>query len=352
LCQFAAKNGSNSIYIVIRLQILESKAYKGTQDAKKYFLIVNIMDEVRKVSTATMHLTGDAKVWWRTKYIDIQAQHVRKALRELRHTGSILDYVKAFATHMLDIRDMSEKDKLFTFLDGLKHLRDKPTTTNTNQPKVGGRMEMEERDGGDGGEMRRDATYSRRREATSPPREFLRELQQRKVQENHQVKLPRCGGCFLCDEPHRIKDSIAPMYKKKGMMYVDIKINGKLVLTMINTGATHNYLASAKMERLRLVLEKGVGWVKAINSPTQPITGVAKSMLIKVRPFERRTNLSMVMMDDFKFILGLEFLRNTRTAVLPHMNSMIIMENIPCIILMLAKKLGEENLSAIQFKKG
>ncbi|KAL0455587.1 UNVERIFIED_CONTAM: hypothetical protein Slati_0897900 [Sesamum latifolium] len=30
------------------------------------------------------------------------------------------DYVKAFSALMLDIRDMSEKDKLFTFMEGLK----------------------------------------------------------------------------------------------------------------------------------------------------------------------------------------------------------------------------------------
>ncbi|KAL0355149.1 UNVERIFIED_CONTAM: hypothetical protein Sradi_3961800 [Sesamum radiatum] len=30
------------------------------------------------------------------------------------------DYVKSFSALMLDIRDMSEKDKLFTFMEGLK----------------------------------------------------------------------------------------------------------------------------------------------------------------------------------------------------------------------------------------
>ena len=44
---------------------------------------------------------------------------VRRKLRELRQTGSVQDYVKKFTTIMLDIRDMTEKDKLFHFLDGL-----------------------------------------------------------------------------------------------------------------------------------------------------------------------------------------------------------------------------------------
>ncbi|KAK4397795.1 hypothetical protein Sango_1255000 [Sesamum angolense] len=65
-------------------------------------------------------------------------------------------------------------------------------------------------------------------------------------------------------------------------MFVDVKIHGKPIHTMIDTGATHNYLVSAEVERLGLVLEKGVGRVRTINSAAQPIAGVAKAVLIKV----------------------------------------------------------------------
>ncbi|KAL0391475.1 UNVERIFIED_CONTAM: hypothetical protein Slati_4532600 [Sesamum latifolium] len=115
---------------------------------------------------------------------------------------------------------------------------------------------------------------------------------------------------------------------------------------MIDTGATHNYLASAKVERLGLVLDKGVGRVKAINSAAQPIAGVAKSVLIKVGPFEGKINLSVVVMDDFKLILGLDFLRDTRTAMLPHVDSLMMMGAKPCVIPTLAGRTGEKNLSA------
>ncbi|KAK4409344.1 hypothetical protein Sango_0007400 [Sesamum angolense] len=106
-------------------------------------------------------------------------------------------------------------------------------------------------------------------------------------------------------------------------MFVDVKIHGKPIRAMIDTGATHNYLASAEVERPGLVLEKGVGRVKMINSAAQPIAGVAKSVLIKVDAFKGKTNLSIVVMNDFKLILELEFLRT-----------------------------GEKTLSAMQFKKG
>ncbi|KAK4385697.1 hypothetical protein Sango_2693700 [Sesamum angolense] len=138
----------------------------------------------------------------------------------------------------------------------------------------------------------------------------------------------------------------------KWLMFVDVKIHGKPVHAMIDTGATHNYLARAEVERLGLVLEKGVGRVKAINSAAQPIAGVAKSVLIKVGPFEGKTNLSVMVMDDFKLILGLEFFRDTCTAVLPHVDSLMMLEAKPCIIPTLAGRNGEKNLSAMQFEKG
>lgn len=71
-------------------------------------------------------------------------------------------------------------------------------------------------------------------------------------------------------------------------MYVDIKVNGEPIRAMVDTGATHNYLASTEVERLGLTLEKGYGRVKAINSAAQPVSGIAKSVLIKVGPYLMR----------------------------------------------------------------
>ena len=138
-----------------RIKVPEPRAYGGARDAKElenflfdmeqYFQAVKTESEETKVVMATMYLTGDAKLWWRTKYNDIQEKRciinswqdlkkelkaqflpenvdyiARRNLRELKQTGTIRDYVKAFSALMLDIRDMSEKDKLFYFLEGLK----------------------------------------------------------------------------------------------------------------------------------------------------------------------------------------------------------------------------------------
>ncbi|KAK3041025.1 hypothetical protein RJ639_026737 [Escallonia herrerae] len=113
----------------------------------------------------------------------------------------------------------------------------------------------------------------------------------------------------------------------KGLMYVDIKVNGNAIRAMVDTGATHNYISSTEVERLGLTLEKGCGRVKAINSAAQPVAGIARSVLIKIGPYEGRTNFLVVIMDDFKLILGLEFLRDTKTTVMPCTNSLAMLGN-------------------------
>lgn len=43
----------------------------------------------------------------------------REALKNLKHTSIVQDYVKQFSSLMLDIKNMSEEDKLFNFFSGL-----------------------------------------------------------------------------------------------------------------------------------------------------------------------------------------------------------------------------------------
>ncbi|KAL0446272.1 UNVERIFIED_CONTAM: hypothetical protein Slati_1755100 [Sesamum latifolium] len=78
---------------------------------------------------------------------------------------------------------------------------------------------------------------------------------------------PRVGKTALTLTGSHPEDEAQPWNpRKKGLMFVEVKIYGKPIHAMVDTGATHNYLASADVERLGLVLEKGVRQVKAINS--------------------------------------------------------------------------------------
>ncbi|KAL2248291.1 UNVERIFIED_CONTAM: hypothetical protein Sindi_2681400 [Sesamum indicum] len=187
----------------------------------------------------------------------------RRELRKLEHTGSVRKYVKAFSVLMLNIRDMSEKDKLFTFMEGLKswaHLelqcqRASPAKVVEPQAFASGENDSEENEDNLGAVFQWCSTLSQvAAKKVVPPlaRKTAPALTASQSKEDAQPRNPR----------------------KKGLMFVDVKTHGNPICAMIDTGASHNYLTSAKVARLELVVEKGVGRVKAINSTVQPIAGV------------------------------------------------------------------------------
>ncbi|XP_070011357.1 uncharacterized protein [Nicotiana sylvestris] len=149
------EGSANPAFVTQKLKIPELKPYSGARNAKEvenfifdieqYFDVVGGLEEAKKVTTAAMYLQGDVKLWWQVKYEAIKAgedaletwaelkaairlqffpenveYNARRKLRELRQTKSARDYVREFSALMLNIRDMGDKEKLFTFLEGLK----------------------------------------------------------------------------------------------------------------------------------------------------------------------------------------------------------------------------------------
>ncbi|KAK3041255.1 hypothetical protein RJ639_001538 [Escallonia herrerae] len=261
-----------------------------------------------------------------------------KALLECKHTGTVREYCQAFSALILDISDMSVVDRLFFFMEGLKPW----ACTELNRCRVNNLNEAI-----NAAESLSDYNSEQQR----PP-------QRGNPSRTNGGKKP--GGQVGNPEEHlsgeKPKDTL--LKKKgdvlgKGLMYVDIKVNEKAIRTMVDTGATHKYISSIEVERLGLTLEKGCGWVKAINSVAQPVAGIARSVLIKVGPYEGRTNISVVTMDNFKLILGLEFLRDTHTTLMPCTNSFLSMlGSKPCVIPTISPRAGECSISALHLNKG
>lgn len=132
------------------------EAYDGQRDDKvlenffydmgQYLDTLSGYNDESKVRTAATFLSGSAKLWWRARAEDLKAgvavvkvdnwDEMQEALREqfkpensawiarsqlmnLKQSGRIRDYIKTFTTLMLEIKDMSEADKLFQFMRGL-----------------------------------------------------------------------------------------------------------------------------------------------------------------------------------------------------------------------------------------
>ncbi|KAF3792450.1 hypothetical protein EJ110_NYTH11550 [Nymphaea thermarum] len=139
---------------ISRVDVQRPTKYDGSRDARAidnflfqvdYYLdLQNVVEEDLKIKTATMLLEGDAAAWWRRKIFDLENgfctiqtfDDFRKKLKgyfmsvdaerqtyrlvaNLKHTGSLRDYVRTYQKLMLDVPRMPEKDKLNWFIIGL-----------------------------------------------------------------------------------------------------------------------------------------------------------------------------------------------------------------------------------------
>ena len=138
-----------------KVRVPEPKGFSGNHNAKElgnfmwdmeqFFKAAHVPD-AEKISLTSMYLMEDAKLWWRTRVgEDLEAGRpqvaewetlkremqdqflptnvgwlARESLKGLKHTDSVQEYVKEFSSLMLNIRNMSEEDKLFNFVSGLQ----------------------------------------------------------------------------------------------------------------------------------------------------------------------------------------------------------------------------------------
>ncbi|GKV49230.1 hypothetical protein SLEP1_g55993 [Rubroshorea leprosula] len=138
-----------------KLKVPDPPRYGGKRDSKEldnflwmvesYLDAMNISDDSAKIRMATMYFEHDATLWWRRRHAEMQRglcnintwevfkgefhkqfypenaeEAAMKKLRVLKHTGLIKDYIREYNSLMLEIPDMTEKNRLLYFMDGLQ----------------------------------------------------------------------------------------------------------------------------------------------------------------------------------------------------------------------------------------
>ena len=382
-----------------------------------------------QVTITTMYLTGDAKLWWLTRTSDDAAagqpniesweilkkelkdqflptntaSMARESMKKLKRKGSVRDYVKEFSSLILDIKDMSEVDKLFNFMSGLQGwaqtelrrqgVQDLPSSmaavdclsdyrvTSSSTPTQKGRGQNKESNRNSDGKTSKSGGKGWKK----PP-----DMQAKVGEKGTSSQSTRPSRCFICDGPHRARD--CPKKEKlnalmaedgedseaevptranplqllnamraeathRGLMYVELLNEGQKIVALVDSGATHNFVSTKEAARLDFKLAKDDSKLKAVNSQAQQTHGMAKNMAIQIGDWKGTIDFISVPLDDFDFILGNDFFQRVKVALLSHLNVLLIMdEKQPCFLAGISKPpkrpSGEKTLSALQLEKG
>ena len=105
---------------------------------------------------------------------------------------------------------------------------------------------------------------------------------------------------------------------EKGLMFVDATINSRpSKSTLIDSGATQNFIADQEARKLGLTIENDPKEMKSVNSEVLPIVGVSKRVPFKLGTWTGEMDLVMVRMDDFDVVLGMDFLQEHKVILMP-----------------------------------
>ena len=139
-------------------------------------------------------------------------------------------------------------------------------------------------------------------------------------------------------------------------MYVDTWIKQKpSKSTMVDSGATHNWITEAEAKRLSLRWEKDTGKMKAVNSAALPIVGLVKRTMIKLGGWSGPVDFVVVKMDDFDVVLGMGISAWTEHQVIPMplAKCLVITGSAPTVVQTdIRQPKGFKMISAMQFQKG
>ncbi|XP_074314358.1 uncharacterized protein LOC141649570 [Silene latifolia] len=142
--------------------------------------------------------------------------------------------------------------------------------------------------------------------------------------------------------------------KSTGLMYVEVRISRISTRAMIDTGASHNFVTLDEAKRLGMKQNREGGSMKAVNSNAKLIQGVAKYVVIKMGEWSGKLDFTSVPMDDFKIVLGMDFLKRTPTFLAPHNGSLMMAGSNPCLVKAEGgdRKMKGPLLSAMKFNRG
>ncbi|KAL4577739.1 hypothetical protein LXL04_013867 [Taraxacum kok-saghyz] len=379
-----------------------------------YFNATGIKDDKTKIDTAVLYLSENAALWWRRKHGEIEkglckmdswgefkrqlkrqfcphnaTEMAMKKLRGMKQMGSIKDYVADFTALMLELPDLREEDKLFYFQDGLqswaynelkrRNVLDIDEAIAAAEDLIDFRRETPTQELSGGEESTNEGKEDRARSSNPKGKAFER---RNSKDERGEIK------CYLCDGPHLVRVcpkrkvfSSMVLEKEEGegahmssmrllntlskggtkthetkggsLMFVEAKVCGRNTKALVDSGATHSFMAEDEARKLGIPYVEEKGWLKVVNSPYNPILGIARGLPMKIADWEGTIDVIVVPMDDYRMVLGMDFLNKVHPWTIERDNTMRITKGSTIYIVPLERSRTKSRiLSMLKYEEG
>ncbi|XP_051132507.1 uncharacterized protein LOC127252395 [Andrographis paniculata] len=338
---------------------------------------------------------GEAITMWAMFKSELKAEfelmraetEARAKIRWLTHReGNLREYIDEYANLLLEIPSMTLEEALFRFTEGLRpwakeRVVDKcPETVNEAMKYASRLIEFQRREPyrrDDGWRMTSDKSGGDTSRSAPRPDKSGGDALRFAPQLERERQAPRAAmrdffkpgsryeGCFVCqskehfarDCPNRsniaavtedtnpIEERVACMkaegdgVKHQGRMYMNVDINGRSYLCLLDPGANANYMSKEIAHELGLQWVSTEGRFKGVNSAWTRLTGVAKDVPIQVGDWKGMVNFNVAPIDDYLVFFGMRFVEQTKLAMIPHKDKYTIMDgSMPCDITVYREK--------------
>lgn len=112
--------------------------------------------------------------------------------------------------------------------------------------------------------------------------------------------------------------------ERNRLEYVNMEIGGVKVLTMVDSGASHNFMSEDIARKLSLKFVPVEAHMKTVNSPPTAILGVAERVETVLGEWSGKVDFTIVRIDDYEAVLGMEFMKQHEAMVVPHLRKIYI----------------------------
>ena len=112
--------------------------------------------------------------------------------------------------------------------------------------------------------------------------------------------------------------------ERNKLEYVRMKVGDAYILTMVDSGASHNFMGEDTLRRIGLKFVPIKAQMKTVNSPSDYVIVVAEKVDVTLGEWTWKVDFTIMRIDDYEVVLGIEFMKEFDAMIVSHMKKLYI----------------------------